>query len=436
MDDRGEAASCQDLASEAEEDSSDLDYLDATLVLDKTLPTDTDKQLLESVVVSDDTTPEDHLEDTLDATVVADIEAFDYTDHSNRVSALDWVDRAEVFGENSPVLLTGVGVTAASNSGKATTDAASHFLDAFDGDAPAPPPVCSEGEIASSPMTLKGPNKPPVWIEKPIRPKRRFFTRALVVVGLVALVGASFYGFRQYQSDGLFSEIASTNSPEEVVPPEGVGLMLQASEVQYCLSQGVRLGSAAEHAASLGAAALARLPDLFADYDKRCKSYQFAPGAVIAAEVVLEAQRAELQQQGILLLVPDMSDTELKEVLTAKAAISESAEGGFVAESAVEVEVAKPADTVVVQVNEAEDSRAEVVLLNPDLASVEPRTIVKDMQWRLFKLDLYNATIDGVYDENTQLSIDEFFRMYSELPRARGEAEIFNAIDSVYAKLN
>lgn len=478
MDDRGEGASYQDVSLDSAEESAELldSTLDATVVVNTAAAQDSalsaverqkDTSQFASFDEADATILDSTLDNTMDATIVVTPDSAQCLDDAMDAAGPDWVDRVAVLSSAHSVAKTKAKLAIVSERQQQLVASADEFFDALDNDAPAPPPVCQAGAVVTPSESMRQGRVGGVWVEAPVRRSAFPLARVLTVAALALGCAAAVYGYKQYQAGLLFADSAPELAEQEALPPEGRGLMLNTAQVRYCLAQGARLGSAAEHSASLGGSHAARLQALFTDYGKRCTDFQFAPGAVIAAEVAVEAQAELLQRQGVRLLAPELSDAEINTILSAQQSsdsslvVAPSAEPKPVVAPAVPLEPVAIADVSVAVADErtldentelagiveqqsVSESTATITELaeqvdnSPAVAvqpvNIEPSRKVKDLQWRLFKLDFYHGGMDGIYSESTQRSVDEFFESHQELKKTQDIDAAFKAVDSVYSQ--
>lgn len=462
MDDRGEGATFEDVPELVEDEISALidGALDATVAavvpstkplleeeLDATVVVAADYSALvdefdATVVTSIDS--ESLLDSTLDETVVATegVSGF-ITDDTRGFDELDSTVVAVEKGDDSNVLLSGlIGLIEPVD----VVDTVEGAFDQFESDAPAPPPVCTvEGAgVPNAKAQRLAPG--PRWVEKDGRARPPATTRGLRFLFLLIAAAAVVYVLYHDQRGGTDGEVLAVLG-QEVVPPKGQGFMLAPAQVRYCLAQGIRLGSAAEKAVGLSAAASARMRLVFSDYDQRCSDYRFEPGSFLAAEQNVEADRAILEQQGLSLLasiqlINDPISGELAglgarsqaplEVLVPSVVQVPVAEEAIVTVDVARVE-SPPEESLVAPIEPAKPAPVAVVAKASVISiAQEPRRIIKDMQWRLFKLGLFNGSMNGVYGESTQLAVKEFYRMHRDIAESEIESTIYRAIDRVY----
>lgn len=456
MDDRGEGATFESVPELVEDDISTLlddaldvtagvpsarqrleDDLDATAVLAAADRSALIDEFDATVVTSSDS--EGLLDSTLDETVVATEAVPNLI--AEGMQDLDELDATVVSVEqddDSNVLLSGlVGLIEPVD----VVDRVEGAFDQFESDAPAPPPVCTVAGAgvpnAKAQRLVPGPR----WVEKDGRAVSSTVTRGYRFLLLLIVAAAVGYVFYLYQRGSVEGE-EPVSLAKEMVPPKGQDLMLAPAQVRYCVAQGIRLGSAAEQAVGLSAAASARMRLVFNDFDQRCTDYQFEPGSFLAVEQGVEADRAILEQQGLSLLASiKLINDPLNDEFPEPVAQSEAAlEVPVLTDARVVEAIASGVEVVSIPeelpMSPSEPDQPVEAVANAPIASIsqEPRRIIKDMQWRLFKLGLFNGSMSGVYGESTQFAVKEFFRTHGDIAESRIESEIYSAIDSVYVK--
>lgn len=462
MDDRGEGATFEDVPELVEDEISALldDALDATAIA--VVPST--KKLLDEeldatavLAAADCSAPIDEfdatvvtrcdsemlLDSTLDETVVAMECASDFAaEDTLGFDALDSTVVSVERGDDSNVQLSGlIGLIEPVD----IVDAVEGAFDQFESDAPAPPPVCTVAGARVPNVATQRLAPGPRWVEKNGRDTPSATTRGIQFLFFLVAAAAVAYGL-YHEPRGRTVGEGLTTLAQEVVPPKGQGLMLAPAQVRYCLAQGVRLGAAAEQAVGLSAAASARLRLVFNDFDQRCANYQFESGSLIAINQGVEADRAKLEQQGLSLLasielIKDPVSGKLPEPVA-------RSEASLEVPVLVGVQVAKAEATALIEVAGVVSTPEELPLAPSDPAKAveavstvplvsfthEPRRLIKDLQWRLFKLGLFNGSMSGVYGESTQLAVREFFRTHRNFTESQVESEIYSAVDSVYVK--
>lgn len=457
MDDRGEGATFEDVPELVENDISALldatavavvpstkqlldEELDATAVLatadrsalvdefDATVVTNSDSEVL--------------LDSTLDETVVVMEGASDFI--AEGTLDFDELDSTVVSvekGDDSNALLSGlVGLIEPVDM----VDTVEGVFDQFESDAPAPPPVCTVAGARVPNVETQRLAPGPRWVEKGGRDAPSAAKRAYhFLFFLIAAVAVVYALDHEPRSRDVGEELAAL--AEEVVPPKGQGLVLAPTQVRYCLAQSIRLGSAARQAVGLSVAASARMRLVLNDFDQRCSDYLFEPGSFLVTEQGVEADRKILERQGLSLLASiKLINDPVNDELAAPVSKSEAP---LVELALAEVQVPVEEEAVIsIDVDEVVSAPGESLVAPAELAKPvenvakapvvtiiqEPRRIVKDMQWRLFKLGLFNGSMSGIYGESTQLAVKEFFRTHSDITEPQLESEIFSAIDSVY----
>lgn len=297
----------------------------------------------------------------------------------------------------------------------------SAFFNDFESDAPAPPPLHKKVETYEPYLTFKVPTSDgnavlglkQKWVDEIVHSgKRPLVGSSLIAV--LALCGAVAYSVIQQEKDVVSIE-SQTLSLVQVAPisAEQEKAAREPSEERYCLAQGIRLGAAVENSA-LTSVATPGLQLLFADFAQRCKNYLFVPETYLKANLV-----ARVEQSG---QVPQSSVTPM-------------------------VMASVIASTVDLQLREFKNESDELVPVNELIQSVRPKQvdlsrstqITKNIQWRLVKLGFYKerldgkGRIDGIYNGSTQAAVEAFYAKHTEFSDSLVEAEIFSAIDSVYA---
>lgn len=84
----------------------------------------------------------------------------------------------------------------------------------------------------------------------------------------------------------------------EVKPSEGVGLVLERSQIRYCLSESIRMDAWQGQLNANPAAPVAAFNAAVGDYNSRCSNFRYRIGVLEAVRSEVEANRAELTQQG------------------------------------------------------------------------------------------------------------------------------------------
>lgn len=298
----------------------------------------------------------------------------------------------------------------------------SGFFNDFENDAPEPPPLFRKVETHEAPIAFKPP--PTSGGKEDWAPKRKWVNeilrsgkRPLVgssLIAVLALSGAVAYTVIQQERDMASIEPQALSLVQvSPAPAEQENAEIVSVEEHYCLTQGIRLGAAVQNAA-LSSVATPGLEALFADFAQRCENYQFVPEtylkANLAAKVVLSGQvpRGSLTPVAIEPVVASLGDLQ---------------SGGSESESPRLV----PSDKII------QNARSKPV----DLSRSTQTT--KNIQWRLVKLGFYKerpdgkGRIDGVFNESTQAAVKAFYAQHTEFSESPVEAEIFSAIDNVYA---
>jgi len=85
---------------------------------------------------------------------------------------------------------------------------------------------------------------------------------------------------------------------------------LTPPQVRYCLAQGIRIQGAAKAVNTTSTVEASRFLALSDDYNPRCGNYHYTPGSLDSVKEEVEAQRAALELQGVVLVRP--SDVEEK----------------------------------------------------------------------------------------------------------------------------
>lgn len=232
------------------------------------------------------------------------------------------------------------------------------------------------------------------------------FSASVLTVGLMRYLG---------ENQSIEPEVGSLQV-SEAVPPVGRGLVLNPSQIRYCIAQGIRLGAASEQLSSLPEGAAQKLEAMYVDYDGRCAEYRFQAGAFDQARRDVEARRETLEQEGIALF--SLSGEAASAALTGEKSEQEP-RLQFVSGEAPVVE-----DVPVREVSGISD-RSRVF-------SREPRKYIKDLQWRLYKLKYYHGPIDGVDSAETQQALRGFFSVHDKPANASDEKAVFSAVDKIY----
>lgn len=240
-----------------------------------------------------------------------------------------------------------------------------------------------------------------------------------VALSIAAIVVASVMSvvlLRSFEKHDLaVPETGSLQSTEEP-PPLGRGLLLKPPQIRYCIAQGIRLGSAAEHAEGLSVDDAAQLQSMFDDYEGRCAEYRFQAGAFDAARRDVETRRAVLEHEGLQIFAARQS-----RALAAAPAREQP--------SAARLEVVQG------EAPQVEDQPMREVSGMADRNRVidrTPRKYIKDLQWRLFKLKYYAGPIDGIDSQAMQDALRGFFSVHDQAVDSGDERAIFRAVDSIY----
>ena len=86
--------------------------------------------------------------------------------------------------------------------------------------------------------------------------------------------------------------------PEEVMPPVGKGLVLETSQIRYCLAEDIRLDAAKSAVNNYNDADVDRYNAMAADYNSRCGSFRYRSGALEGAQRDIGVYRDELRAEG------------------------------------------------------------------------------------------------------------------------------------------
>ena len=114
-------------------------------------------------------------------------------------------------------------------------------------------------------------------------------------------------------------------------PPVGSNLVLDESQIRYCVAQSIRLEGAQELAAMDTDERVALFNALVADYNSRCGKYRYHRGALEAATAAVEPYRHDLRLEGLRYItdfgreVPDDRPT-INERAAADAASNDGAQ--------------------------------------------------------------------------------------------------------------
>lgn len=239
-------------------------------------------------------------------------------------------------------------------------------------------------------------------------PRRGGRWSALASVAVVLATGAAtLFGMQALQQREAAPPLEAAALHElEALPPPGRGLLLKPAQIRYCIAQGIRLAAAA---APLEAPSQSTpLAVLYRDYDSRCAEYRFQAGAFDRARRAVEARRAELERQGQALLATVAEVAPAPAPMPPAAALAEPIE-----QSTPAAAPAAPSPT-------------------PPAAAPAARKLVKDLQWRLFKLRFYHGPIDGVDSAATRRALRGFFSVHPAVPDPDDEQQVFQAVDDVY----
>jgi hypothetical protein len=98
--------------------------------------------------------------------------------------------------------------------------------------------------------------------------------------------------------------VASAPAPAvgEEKPPAAQGAQLSASQVRYCLAQGIRLQGVGKVVNTAISEQSRRFLALAADLDSRCGNYRSAPDVMQSVKEEVEARRAALELEGAALI--------------------------------------------------------------------------------------------------------------------------------------
>jgi hypothetical protein len=87
--------------------------------------------------------------------------------------------------------------------------------------------------------------------------------------------------------------------PEEVMPPVGEGNVLSASQLRYCVAQGIRIDGARSAVTDTSESDINRFNVMISDYNSRCSSYRYRKGVLESVRAEVEARRPMLEVEGI-----------------------------------------------------------------------------------------------------------------------------------------
>jgi hypothetical protein len=87
-------------------------------------------------------------------------------------------------------------------------------------------------------------------------------------------------------------------------PPVGQGALLSASQVRYCLAQGIRIQGASKAVNTASPQEAGRFVALANDHESRCGNYRPAPGVTSAVKDEVESRRAALEREGAAIVRP------------------------------------------------------------------------------------------------------------------------------------
>lgn len=86
---------------------------------------------------------------------------------------------------------------------------------------------------------------------------------------------------------------------EEVMPPVGEGNVLSASQLRYCVAQGIRIDGARSAVTDTSESDINRFNVMISDYNSRCSSYQYRKGVLESVRAEVDARRTMLEVEGI-----------------------------------------------------------------------------------------------------------------------------------------
>lgn len=294
----------------------------------------------------------------------------------------------------------------------------SSFFNDFENNAPEPPPSLEKVETHEPHLTCRtsavgrreARGLAQKWCNEILHSgKRPLLGSSLIAV--LAVCGAVAYSVIQ-QEKNIASIEPQALSLIEVAPisAEQEKPVREPSEERYCLAQGIRLGAAVERVALSGVPALG-LEVLFAEFSLRCERYQYVPETYLIANLVTNVvplRQVSPESEKTAVIEPEIASLNNLQLSDASS-------------------ILVPAD----------DVNQGVHAKQVDL----PRStqVTKNIQWRLMKLGFYQerldgkGRIDGTYNESTQAAVKAFYTQHAEFAESQVEAEIFSAIDSVYA---
>ncbi len=266
-----------------------------------------------------------------------------------------------------------------------------------------------------TPLMLESASAAEQWHNDSPRKGRALFTGIAAVLLLGGVATGVWHSVSESPGEITAPETGSLLVGEEP-PPVGRGLVLNSAQIRFCLAQGIRLGAAAENTESLGRNGAARLKDMYDDYDGRCREYRFQAGAFEQARRSVESHRLSLEREGLALF-------SVAPVVVA--AVEPQSHSG---DSGPQLQIMMGEAPRLADAPAREVSRREPVL------NLKPRTYIKNMQWRLFKLKYYAGPIDGVDSKATRDALRGFFSAHPEHADSNEEKVIFRAVDRVYTQ--
>lgn len=87
-------------------------------------------------------------------------------------------------------------------------------------------------------------------------------------------------------------------SNDEEMPPVGSGLLLNTSQIRYCLSQKIRMSAWQSQVNSYSETSVNAFNEAVNDYNVRCSNFKYRSGTLESVRSEVEANRYALTQQG------------------------------------------------------------------------------------------------------------------------------------------
>lgn len=368
------------------------------------------KPQIEPESALDDTAP---LEHGSNSPTNAGDDIYDTLEDTQNVSVWlndSWLSSQET--KNSNVTNTAQTPPTPRSVGETKNEERNQFND-FEMDAPEPPKPHRFTSSTGKKAPAKNSGLSHHWVQSlqrhvstPAIAQRKFQLVGISLLAFLCVGGLTAYNLtpsKEWPTGGELPQTAALTDIKAVADKPLV-TVYSSAEQRYCLTQGIKLGAAVKHAASPAGKAAFNLHLNFADFAERCENFQYVPQEFLKAALVSESVMNKE-------LLPIPAIDHVPKAL------------GLVTES----KPAKPNNT-----------DTTPALLDNNAALQEPSQLVKNIQWRLFKLGFYKersdkkARIDGVYNEHTQAAVHAFFDRNPELERTTDKAVIFSALDSVY----